>query len=232
MIEKVLFYAVLSASALPLGAALTHFFTVSKRQESALSHFASGVILAAVTIELLPIIAKSGAALDVALGFTCGIGAMLLLRRLIKRLETTAGSYSMPFVAAMASDFFIDGALLSIAFIAGKESGMILSLALAFELFSLGPPLTLRLQKSGFSKGSLLYFLLFLMLLVPAGALVCQGVLYLLPHGIFLATLAFGVAALLYLVTEELLLEAHETEDTAPITLSFYLGFLMVLLFT
>ena len=42
--------------------------------------------------------------------------------------------------------------------------------------------------------------------------------------------LAFGVAALLYLVTEELLVEAHETEDTPLATATFFAGFLALLL--
>ena len=42
--------------------------------------------------------------------------------------------------------------------------------------------------------------------------------------------LGFGVSALLYLVTEELLLEAHETRDTPLITATFLLGFLTPLI--
>lgn len=42
------------------------------------------------------------------------------------------------------------------------------------------------------------------------------------------AVLAFGAAALLYLVTEELLVEAHEVPDTPLITASFFVGFLVL----
>ena len=38
--------------------------------------------------------------------------------------------------------------------------------------------------------------------------------------------LAFGSAALLYLVTEELLTEAHDTPDTALHITMFFLGFI------
>lgn len=41
------------------------------------------------------------------------------------------------------------------------------------------------------------------------------------------AILGFGVAAMLYLVTEELLAEAHETPDTPIITATFFAGFLV-----
>ena len=42
--------------------------------------------------------------------------------------------------------------------------------------------------------------------------------------------LRFGVAALLYLVTEGLLTEAHKVEDTPLVTAMFFLGFLLPLL--
>lgn len=43
------------------------------------------------------------------------------------------------------------------------------------------------------------------------------------------AVIAFGAAALLYLVTEELLTEAHETEDAPWSTGCFFAGFLLLL---
>ena len=51
-----------------------------------------------------------------------------------------------------------------------------------------------------------------------------------LSGGALAGLLAFGVAALLYLVTEELLVEAHETEDTPLATATFFAGFLALLL--
>ena len=42
--------------------------------------------------------------------------------------------------------------------------------------------------------------------------------------------LSFGCAALLFLVTEELLIEAHESADTAVTTAMFFVGFLIFLL--
>ena len=51
-----------------------------------------------------------------------------------------------------------------------------------------------------------------------------------LTGGLLTAALAFGVTALLYLVTEELLVEAHETEDTPLATATFFVGFLALLL--
>jgi ZIP family zinc transporter len=49
--------------------------------------------------------------------------------------------------------------------------------------------------------------------------------------GTTFAFLAFGVAALLYLVVEELLLEAHHIRHhTSRVAATFFLGFLIILL--
>ena len=52
----------------------------------------------------------------------------------------------------------------------------------------------------------------------------------LLPPPFVTGFLAFGLIALLYLVTEELLVEAHETEDRPWVTAMFFIGFLLLLL--
>jgi ZIP family zinc transporter len=41
--------------------------------------------------------------------------------------------------------------------------------------------------------------------------------------------LGFATAALLYLVTEELLVEAHETTETPLLTAAFFIGFIAFL---
>lgn len=42
--------------------------------------------------------------------------------------------------------------------------------------------------------------------------------------------LSFGLAALLFLVTEELLVEAHEVQETPLSTATFFAGFLLFLM--
>lgn len=50
-----------------------------------------------------------------------------------------------------------------------------------------------------------------------------------LSGGFLAGILGFGVASLLYLVTEELLVEAHEEPDTPLIAATFFVGFLLPL---
>ena len=63
------------------------------------------------------------------------------------------------------------------------------------------------------------------------GAAIAAGVLAGL-SGVWLAgVISFGLAALLYLVTEELLFEAHEVKQTHPATAMFFGGFLTLIVF-
>ena len=65
-------------------------------------------------------------------------------------------------------------------------------------------------------------------LLLPAGVLLAAPVATLSPV-VIAAFLSFGLMALLYLVTEELLVEAHERPDSPLISAMFFVGFLALL---
>jgi zinc transporter ZupT len=55
------------------------------------------------------------------------------------------------------------------------------------------------------------------------------ALLYRLRGRVLTGVLAFGCAALLYLVSEERLVEAHEVEETDGATSAFFAGFLLLL---
>jgi ZIP family zinc transporter len=50
-----------------------------------------------------------------------------------------------------------------------------------------------------------------------------------LPKPVIMTFFAFGLIALLYLVIEELLVEAHETPDRPWVAAMFFAGFLILL---
>ena len=66
-------------------------------------------------------------------------------------------------------------------------------------------------------------------LLLPIGAPVALPVAS-FPPVVIAGFLSFGLMALLYLVTEELLFEAHEKPDSPLISAMFFVGFLVLLL--
>ena len=67
-----------------------------------------------------------------------------------------------------------------------------------------------------------------LVILLPVGALLATPVSF-LPDVVVTGFFAFGLVSLLYLVTEELLVEAHETPDRTWVTAMFFAGFLALL---
>lgn len=187
------------------------------RAVSLFQHLAAGVVFSAVALELVPELRAVDFPIAMGSGFALGVGCMLLLERFAER----AG-----LLAPVAVDLFIDGMLVAIGFAAGREGGLILLVGLTLETAALGLALGPTLVKRGIRPLRVMGIAcaLGVALWVGAGA----GQLSTAATGPWLAgILGFGVAALLYLVTEELLTEAHEVQDTSMVTAAFFLGFLI-----
>jgi ZIP family zinc transporter len=104
---------------------------------------------------------------------------------------------------------------------------VLLSIALGFELLSLGLALTVVLSRSGASTARAITVPVGLALVtLVGGAVLGSTVLANASEAVLATVLAFGCAALLFLVTEELLVEAHEVGETPWATAMFFLGFL------
>lgn len=161
---------------------------------------------------------------------------MLAIRVWSERLEKSEapeGSgrtrVSLGLLVAVGIDVSVDGLLLGIGFAAGKSVGVLLAVALTIELLSLGLAVAAELVQAGSSPGRSVALIAALSLLVVAGALFGLGGVQALPEPLVEVALSFGLAALLFLVTEELLVEAHETEETLAGTACFFVGFLFFL---
>lgn len=200
---------------------------------SALQHFAAGTVFAAVAAELLPDVMSHHAPLATVLGFLIGVTAMLLIRAFTARLEqqkTQKQAGSAGLLTAIGVDITIDGLLIGIGFAAGARQGLLLTVALTLELLSLGLATATSLQQKGATRLRSSMTTSLLALLVLVGAMIGLFSLTAVSGNALAVVLSFGVAALLYLVTEELLVEAHEVPETTFITSVFFLGFLAILL--
>jgi ZIP family zinc transporter len=217
--------------------ALAAFRPPSAAWRSAIMHFAAGVVFAVVAVELLPDITHEHAVGITAAGFALGTAVMLGLRSLTRRAEgresaeeSAKNSVPTAFLAATGVDIVVDGLMLGVGFAAGAKEGMLLTVALTLELASLGLATAATLGQSGLARGKTIAICGGLALLFVGGA-VGGGVPLQNISGHWLAgVLAFGSAALLFLVTEELLVEAHEVPESPWLTSTFFLGFLLFLL--
>lgn len=127
-------------------------------------------------------------------------------------------------------DIVVDGLMLGIGFAAGTKQGILLTVALAFELISLGLAVVLELKQGRISRGRILSSIIALSGLFIFGAVAGSAALSLISGALLAGVIAFGAAALLFLVTEELLTEAHEVAENPLLTSAFFVGFLAVFL--
>nr|WP_316963317.1 ZIP family metal transporter [Hymenobacter sp. APR13] len=136
----------------------------------------------------------------------------------------------MGLLTGVAIDILIDGLLLGIGFAAGAEEGLLLAIALTIEVLSLGLATAVELQQEGQPKARTVGVVAALSGLLVVGAGVGITVLQGASDNVMELVLSFGLAALLFLVTEELLTEAHEEPESPWLTSAFFLGFLVFLL--
>jgi ZIP family zinc transporter len=202
------------------------------RLRSGIQHFAAGVVFAVAAVELLPDIMKRHLVWEVAIGFAAGVVTMLGIKQFAERVEqrSQAGKSMVAWLVPVAIDIFLDGLLLGIGFSAGAKAGFLLTLALATELLSLGLATGISMLDAGRSacRSVLTIFAVSLVFLVGAGlgAMLLRTV----SAEVSELILAFGLAALLYLVTEELLVEAHQGPEPLLATAAFFGGFLLFLI--
>ncbi|WP_342618571.1 zinc permease [Rhodoferax sp. GW822-FHT02A01] len=212
-----------------LGGILAAVWTPSHQARSLIQHFAAGVVLAALAVELLPEIEREHAPSLVliacfALGSLFMYGIKLWTMRLEHQAQLmgAAAGVGSGLLLATFIDVATDGFIIGAGFAAGGQTGTILALGLSVELLFLGLALA-----SGATSGRRIIILsgalgVTVLLFALLGTVLLSGA----SHAVIGGTLAFSAAALLYLVTEELLIEAHEVQEKPVATLVLFGGFL------
>jgi ZIP family zinc transporter len=252
----VLLYALVPAAVMVVGGVVAVLRPPGAAIRSAILHFAAGVVFSVVAVELLPDIVARHRPLEVGLGFAIGVGVMLGLRSLTRKAadkekavpkpalasggqapqaapEETASSGAplpMGLLTGVGIDILIDGLLLGIGFAVGAKEGLLLATALTIEVLSLGLATAVELRQEGQSKARTVGIVAALSALLVVGAGVGITVLKGASDNVMELVLSFGLAALLFLVTEELLTEAHEEPESPWLTSAFFFGFLVFLI--
>lgn len=225
----VLTFASFPAAAVLLGAGTTFVRTPGPAVRSAVQHLAAGVIFCVLATELLPDLVHRRMPWVTVVGFSIGVAVMLTLKWLGDRKgEGDPDTDTRGMMTAMGVDVALDGMLIGLSFAAGERQGMLLTVALVLELFFLGVSCATSLGKIGRNRGRIVGACAGLGVALLAGAVAGAVVLNHVRPAYVDALLAFGVAALLYLVTEELLTEAHEEPETPVQTAMFFLGFIVL----
>lgn len=237
-----------------LGAALVFFFrkTVNLNFQRVFLGFAAGVMIAASVWSLLiPAIEEAEAAgkigwIPAAGGFLLGVGFLLLLDSLMPHLHagadrpeglSTSCRRTTLLVLAVTLHNIPEGMAVGLSFAlaaqhgdaAGYTAALTLALGIGIQNFPEGAAVSLPLRQEGLSAGRA-----FLRGSLSGIVEPVFGILMVLLSG-FLAPfmpwlLSFAAGAMLYVVVEELVPEAHLGEHSHMGTLSVMAGFLLMMI--
>ncbi|MCP9223871.1 transporter [Erythrobacter sp. LQ02-29] len=221
---SVLAYTLIPLAAIILGAAFAILRKPGAAFTAGVQHLAAGVVFAAAAGEILPDLKHAQSPVAVLAGGLVGVGLMLLIRRVGENYQGPVG-----LTVLIGVDLFIDGLVLGIGFVAALQTGLLLTIALSLEVMFIGVALALELQQRSWSRAKMLGTMAAVGLLLPIGALFGTAASA-LPAPMLAGLFAFGLVALLYLVTEELLVEAHEAPEGPIVTSMFFVGFLALLM--
>lgn len=233
--SSALAFSAIPAAAVVVGGVVAAFRPPGPVVTSGVQHVAAGVLFAALATELLPDVVHRRLPWVTLGGFALGIATMLLLKVFSRWLEARpvpkGKRANIPTSLLLVSgvDIAIDGLLIGIGFTAGERQGLLITLALTLEVLFLGVATAAAIGGQGARRRIIVITLGFAAMLLAGagiGSYFLAGV-----DGVVLdAVMSFGVAALLYLVTEELLVEAHEVDETPLLTSMFFVGFIVLLL--
>lgn len=237
-----LLYALIPAFVMAVSGALATLRTPGSWMRAAILHFAAGVVFAVVTVEIVPGVMRAHRPGETIVGFALGVAAMLGVRALAQKGEREGEGAAEPadptaptrlpaaMLAGVAVDIAVDGVMLGIGFAAGAKAGRLLALALTVELISLGLATSTSLGKAGVGPARRVGLTAGIASIFTVSAFLGLTLLGHLPPHVLAGVLSFGAAALLFLVTEELLVEAHEEPETPLLTTTFFAGFLLILI--
>lgn len=217
-------YTLLPVTAAILGAIVAAYHRPGPIVASAIQHFAAGVVFAAAASEILPSLKHQASIWPIVVGGGAGIVVMLLIKEIGERTQGQTG-----LITLVGVDVFIDGLVLGLGFAASAKAGLLLTIALTLEVLFLALSLAAELDDAAVARVRTVGVVAAIALLLPFGVVAAAALGNLSPS-IITGFFAFGLIALLYLVTEELLVEAHETPDRPWVTALFFIGFLLLLI--
>ena len=217
------------SSFIAMSGVLALFWHPSHQTRSLIQHFAVGIILSVLSTDVLPEISRQHAAPNVLItAFALGGFLMYLMKKATDYLENQASSSSnagqnIGLISTTFIDATVDGLIIGAGLAASTSTGLILAIGLSVEMLFLGLSLM-----SETMKGKRMVMLTFTLGLVMFTSM-WLGHYFLKDASstMIAAILSFGAAALVYLVTDELLIEAHTVEETPASALWIFAGFLL-----
>jgi zinc transporter, ZIP family len=190
-----------------------------------IEHLAAGVLLAVIAFSVSYEIRHLEHIPAAVGGLIAGAAFMVAMKTYLRRFETPEDDPSpVGFVTAAGIDTFIDGVLIGAAFSVRPELAVLVLIGLSIELFVLNMSVASELLALKMKRWKVFTTATLIALALAVGA--GLGTLIMRDAGPAAQTtaLAFALAALLYLVAEELLLRGNDTENSPTTTAAFFGG--------
>ncbi len=215
-----------------LGAILASNIKLGGITTSAIQHLAAGLVIAAVSIDLVPNMLQGSDYAPVIVGFTLGATVMFFLEWILEKLDQNESRLKSTgsLLVTVGLDLTVDGFLIGVGFSADITTGILLSVALTLEILFLAISCATVLRTSGRSPIQIVLIIMALGLCMVIAAVLGAWLLSGLSGAWLVAVASFGAAALLYLVAEELLVRAHSIPDTKRASAMFFAGFLVIII--
>ena len=236
LFQKIILFSLIPVFTMIAGGIIAVYKKPNGNIRSLILHFAAGVVFSVVAGGLVTDNVKGHKPMQDIISIPVGVIAMLLIKKFAEtkeEKEVTLANNKLPMslLVAIGVDIFIDGLLLGIGFSAGNTEGMLLAIALSVELLSLGMATATELGENKLSTQKSIITIALLAMVFFVSAVLGATLLHNLSDSAMEVVLSFGLSALLFLVTEELLTEAHEEKETVWHTSAFFVGFLLFLIF-
>ena len=220
----VLLLALLPAAGNITGGLVAEVTPPSDRWRNRALHAAAGVVFAVVAVEIMPRAVDVVAGWLLALAFLGGGGLYLLAQRLIQARAKGSGRMWMIYLA-IASDLFSDGLLIGAGASLGGGLGLVLAVGQVLADVPEGAASTMTFRGNDVPRSRRL--LLSVATVVPV--LVGAALSFLLLRGRperWQLTALVGTAGIFAVASfEDMIAEAHETEDTDASTAALLIGF-------
>ena len=215
-----------------LGGLLGSRLRPGKRFRAVVAHLVGGLVLGIAAADLMPAASDSGHPLALAIGFCLGFSLLLVINAVLEDPDDNSEqSRPRPMLLLMLPfliDSLIDGLVVGISSKAAGQQWVIpVAVALEMGLATLGLGTLLGRGAGRWRSrvsGALMAFTYVIGLSVSL--VITNG----LQGPALTGTLAFGTAALIYLVVEEVMKEAHARgeDDSGVVNVAFFIGLLCI----
>lgn len=232
MLLQIIMFALIPAASIFTGGVVASYRPPTLKTQSFVQHIAAGVVFAALVGEVLPDLTQDHPQpIWVVVGFAAGVALMLVMRWFMENKlapnKEAAAENPATLILVVGLDILIDGILIGVGIRLGQSTGILLTTALAIEILFLGLSTGAEMVEAHYPRKTIIS-ILGILTLPPILGVFTGGYLFAgASHVVMTIVLSFAAAALLYLVTEELLVEAHEVPETPFATAAFFTGFLV-----